>query len=49
MFKNLTDSLVSESNGDHSLIARNQIHITTVSRFLETVQDIYDVRKPFFS
>ncbi|KAI0655367.1 Mus7/MMS22 family-domain-containing protein [Cubamyces menziesii] len=46
MFKNLTDSLVSESNGDHSLIARNQIHITTVSRFLETVQDIYDRLPP---
>ncbi|KAI0769083.1 Mus7/MMS22 family-domain-containing protein [Trametes elegans] len=46
MFTNLSSSLEAESDGDGSLTARNQIHITSVIAFLSTMKDIHERLDP---
>lgn len=55
MVKNLADNLTAEAEGDHSLTAHNNIHITSLIGFLAATRDILEVRtfhsscSPFYS
>lgn len=44
MLCNLLDNLNAEAEGDSSLTAHNNIHITSVIGFLSAMRDILDVR-----
>lgn len=44
MLNNLSDNLNAEAEGESSLTAHNNIHITSVIGFLSAMRDILDVR-----